>query len=290
MANRSKRRSLNVDGDFFVDATCIDCGTCRWMAPANFDERGGYSRVYQQPGGDDEVRSSLRAAVACPVGAIGVGDAHDLSMVARTFPVEIDADVFHCGYHHRASYGAASYLIVRPQGNVLIDSPRFARPLVERIAALGGVATMFLTHRDDVADHEKFAAHFGCERILHEHDRTAETANVERFIRGRAPTPLAEDLLVIPVPGHTRGSACLLYGDRFLFTGDHLAWSSTMEQLYAFRGACWYDWATQVASMEQLAEHKFEHVLPGHGAPCQFDKPTMRAQMARCVAWMQANP
>lgn len=29
---------------------------------------------------------------------------------------------------------------------------------------------MFLTHQDDVADHAKWAARFGCERIIHEDD------------------------------------------------------------------------------------------------------------------------
>jgi len=44
----------------------------------------------------------------------------------------IAGEVFHCGFHSAASFGAASYLIVRPQSNVLVDSPRFAGPLVRR--------------------------------------------------------------------------------------------------------------------------------------------------------------
>lgn len=67
---------------------------------------------------------------------------------------------------------------MRPEGNVLVDSPRFAAPLVRRIEAMGGVALMFLTHRDDVADHEKFHQHFGCQRIVHEADVTRPTAGV----------------------------------------------------------------------------------------------------------------
>ena len=31
------RRPENVPGDLFVDHTCIDCDTCRWMAPGVFD-------------------------------------------------------------------------------------------------------------------------------------------------------------------------------------------------------------------------------------------------------------
>ena len=56
---------------------------------------------------------------------------------------------------------------------------------------------------------------------------------------------------MIPVPGHTRGSVCFLWRDRFLFTGDHLAWSGRRGSLTAFRSACWYDWGEQTRSMER---------------------------------------
>ncbi len=53
----------------------------------------------------------------------------------------------------------SSYLIRHAAGNILVDSPRFAGPLVRRIEALGGIRAMFLTHRDDVADHQRFSDH-----------------------------------------------------------------------------------------------------------------------------------
>lgn len=31
-----RRRTQNVEGDIFVDNTCIDCDTCRWMVPVRF--------------------------------------------------------------------------------------------------------------------------------------------------------------------------------------------------------------------------------------------------------------
>lgn len=40
---------------------------------------------------------------------------------------------YHCGYHSEGSYGAASYLIRRQEGNVLVDSPRFDAKLLKRI-------------------------------------------------------------------------------------------------------------------------------------------------------------
>uniref|UniRef100_M4D4P8 Uncharacterized protein n=1 Tax=Brassica campestris TaxID=3711 RepID=M4D4P8_BRACM len=33
----SRRRTQNVEGDIYVDSTCIDCDTCRWMVPVRFN-------------------------------------------------------------------------------------------------------------------------------------------------------------------------------------------------------------------------------------------------------------
>jgi glyoxylase-like metal-dependent hydrolase (beta-lactamase superfamily II) len=147
---------------------------------------------------------------------------------------------------------------------VLVDSPRFAKLLVDSIAALGGVSTMVLTHRDDVADHQKFRDRFGCERVIHRADVDGETRGCERIIDGEGDVDLAADLRVIHVPGHTRGSIALLHGD-VLFTGDHL-WATDDEAgVAAGRDVCWYSWPEQLASIRKLAGYRFTHVLPGHG-------------------------
>jgi len=49
MADIAKRLSTNIAGNFFVDATCINCDTCRQLAPKSFVENGEYSSVYRQP-------------------------------------------------------------------------------------------------------------------------------------------------------------------------------------------------------------------------------------------------
>ncbi|MEO1181696.1 MAG: ferredoxin, partial [Cyanobacteria bacterium J06636_28] len=40
MAQLKARRTENVEGDIFVDTSCIDCDTCRWMAPEVFGRDG----------------------------------------------------------------------------------------------------------------------------------------------------------------------------------------------------------------------------------------------------------
>jgi glyoxylase-like metal-dependent hydrolase (beta-lactamase superfamily II)/ferredoxin len=287
MASSSKRLAINVAGDFFVDSTCIDCGTCRQIAPDSFAQGRDSSYVARQPNDEAGQHRARMALVACPVAAIGTQTRHAFTEARAAFPELIDDDVYYCGWAAESSYGARSYLIVRPSGNILVDSPRYAGPLVERIEALGGVRWMFLTHRDDVADHRRFHARFGCERILHRADVTAGTRDVEIKLAGVEPIAFDGEVLLIPVPGHTPGSTCLLYRQRFLFSGDHLWWDARRERIAASRSVCWYDWEAQTASVQQLATYRFEWLLPGHGMRGHLPQEPMGEQLARCVRRMR---
>src|SRR5258705_12573944 len=167
MANAALRLPENVPGDFFVDSTCIDCDACRQIAPGILADHGDTSIVQHQPANDEELKRSLMALVACPTGSIGATEHHDAHLGIDAFPELISGNIYFCGFTAESSFGAWSYLIVRPDaegGNVLIDSPRYATQLVKRIDALGGVRKMVLTHKDDVADHRRFAEKFKCER------------------------------------------------------------------------------------------------------------------------------
>jgi glyoxylase-like metal-dependent hydrolase (beta-lactamase superfamily II)/ferredoxin len=263
----------NAPGDLFVDDRCIACDTCRRMAPATFgggeDDRAFVAR---QPTGPDERRRALMALVSCPVAAIGSRTKAGTAEAARALPVEVAPGVHDCGYAAESSFGASSWLVLRPDGNVLVDSPRYAAPLVARIEALGGVRRMFLTHRDDVADHARWAERFRCERILHARDVGRGTRGVEVVLEGDDPVRLGPGLLAVPVPGHTHGSAALLVDETHLFTGDHL-WGDAAGRLGASRAVCWWDWSEQTRSMERLASLAFERVFPGHGRPWRAGSP-----------------
>ncbi|HEX8000944.1 MAG TPA: MBL fold metallo-hydrolase [Pyrinomonadaceae bacterium] len=292
MAKLAERLPENVAGDFFVDASCIDCDACRQIAPTVFRDHGDQSSVYHQPSTPGETRLALMSLVACPTASIGTTEKHDARTGIDAFPMQISENVFFCGFTSESSYGAWSYLIVRPAeegGNVLVDSPRFASQLVKRIEALGGVRLMFLTHRDDVADHARFAKKFGCTRIMHADDGAARHS-IEHVIEGESDVLLDHDLTVIPTPGHTRGHMLLLYRNKFLFTGDHLAWSPSKETLTAFRSVAWYSWPEQTRSMMKLRDYAFEWVLPGHGRIHQDAPDRMRAHLERCIQWMKATP
>lgn len=290
MAHLTQRRAENVAGDFYVDRSCIDCDTCRWMAPEIFYRQGGQSAVHHQPQTEAERLHAMQALLSCPTASIGtVEKPKDIKTAQESFPILVADNVFHCGYHAENSYAAASYFIQRSEGNILVDSPRFTPPLVKQIEAMGGVRYLYLTHRDDVADHQKFHDHFECDRILHHHEVDRDTQNVEIKLTGTEPIPLAPDLLIIPTPGHTKGHTVLLYQNRFLFTGDHLAWSVKQNQLVGFREVCWYSWDELKRSTQKLAQYDFEWILPGHGRRFHAALPTMKQEMQKCLTWMGLN-
>jgi glyoxylase-like metal-dependent hydrolase (beta-lactamase superfamily II)/ferredoxin len=282
MAQRAHAFAENAPGSFFIDASCIDCGTCYSLVPEVYRDARGHSLVDRQPTDAAGRRRASMAVLACPTASIGTDDKSEMAAATASFPCAIEGEVSFCGYTSEASFGAWSYFIERPAGNVLMDSPRATAPLLAALHARGGVATMVLSHRDDVADHAAIHRRFGCERVMHRADRIS---GLERYVDGKDPVRLADDLVFIPTPGHTQGSACLLYRDTFLFTGDHLYWNPEAGRLSASKTMNWHSWQEQLRSLEKLLDFEFRWVLPGHGATFATDSPRqMRAELERALA------
>jgi glyoxylase-like metal-dependent hydrolase (beta-lactamase superfamily II)/ferredoxin len=290
MANPHKRLGSNVPGNFYVDATCIDCDTCRQLAPTIFDEAGEYSTVVRQPCGAVEEVQAYQALLACPVGSIGTEQRDTIRWQAAkaSFPLPLASAVFYCGFNSEKSFGANSFFVRHPDGNWLIDSPRFVKPLVEALERMDGMAYIFLSHEDDVADADRYARHFGAKRIIHRADAQA-VPDAEWVLDGTEAIPLAPEFLAIPVPGHTPGSQALLYRDEFLFTGDHLWWEPNSRQLGAPRQLVWsHD--RLVESIATLLHYRFEWVLAGHGDRIHLSADEMREQVRQLVARRQRVP
>jgi glyoxylase-like metal-dependent hydrolase (beta-lactamase superfamily II)/ferredoxin len=281
MADRTRSLPENVEGSFFVDATCIDCDTCRQLAPTVFGETGEFSFVQRQPGDQAEELAALRALVACPTGSIGTADKGRVSEAVAEFPMPLADGVSYCGFNSPKSFGGNSYFLEHSEGNWLIDSPRYVEHLARRFEEKGGVRHIFLTHRDDVADAAKYAQRFGSTRIIHRLELAAQP-DAERVIDGFDPVEVAPGFLAIPTPGHTRGHCALLVGD-FLFSGDHVWWSRNRGRLNASRDVCWYSWTEQVESVALLDGYSFEWVLPGHGERIHFPREEMHRQVSRLI-------
>lgn len=71
MAELENKVSANVEGEYYVDDSCIACGVCVSEAPENFEMGDEYAYVYKQPENDTEREACESALEACPVDAIG---------------------------------------------------------------------------------------------------------------------------------------------------------------------------------------------------------------------------
>ncbi len=281
MADRRKRLAGNVAGPWFVDSSCIDCDACRQLAPKVFSDGPGHALVTRQPGapGAPDINDRLdafRAMIACPVGAIGREETGPLP--SGLFPMLLEDGVFYSGYNSEDSFGANSYFVERSEGNLLIDSPRWAELLVREIEKRGGISDILLTHQDDVADADRYQEHFGARVWIHEAERRA-APYATHLLEGEASKEIRPGLLAIPVPGHTRGSTMFLLEEKFLFSGDSLYWSRKRGGLAASKSYCWYSWDKQVESLIRLAAYRFEWVLAGHGERIRLSPNEARASL-----------
>ena len=68
----------------------------------------------------------------------GIREAED------SFPVPVrgTSSVYHCGFHDEKSFGCASYLVLRPEGNVMVDVPRFVPKLLKKIQVMAECCTL----------------------------------------------------------------------------------------------------------------------------------------------------
>ncbi len=280
MAKRAGAWDGNVAGEMFVDDSCIYCGACFHMAPHTFHDADKHSVVGAQPTNEADSRWAHLAAVSCPVSAIGSDNKSAFREAAAALPIAYHDNIFWCGYTSKKSFGGLSWLIQRDNGNVLMDGPRYAGPLMKRFDELGGIQHIIYSHKDDIGDAAKIADYYQCPRYVH----IAEEMDAEEQLALSEPYALDDDLLLIPTPGHTLGSLCVLHND-ILFTGDNLWWNPNFQSLSASQHYCWFDWPTQLQSLETLLNYDFRAVLPGHGQPFIADTPEqMRDELSRALA------
>ena len=158
-----------------------------WRRRSSASRERDLAYVHRQPQTEAEERRALMALVACPTASIGTS-APDGRLRGAPPP-------------SRNRIGGRR-LLLRLRRRSRPTAPRATwssgrratcswtrrgrrRRCCGASTALGGVRWMFLTHRDDVADHARFRAHFGCERVLHAADVTADTARRRAPHRGR---------------------------------------------------------------------------------------------------------
>ena len=288
MADRRNAVRENVEGSFFVDTTCIDCDTCRQLAPDTFGETGEFSFVKAQPGDPCRERAALHALVACPTGSIGTSGQERRCGRGTRFPAP--------ARRRRFLLRLQLAKILRRQF-LFRRAPR--RQLADRFTALCGTPGAPLCRKGRPSLHlpDPPRRCRRCRQVrrtlrLYAHHPSPTNLpsqpDAERVIDGFEPVELAPDFLAIPTPGHTRGHCALLHRE-FLFTGDHLWWSRNRGRLTASRDVCWYSWPEQVRSVARLKDYRFEWVLPGHGERAHFPADEMCRQLQRLMDTLAAQ-
>lgn len=288
-------------------------------------EPGAFTGVVRQPQSKEEFLAARTAAAACPFGALRLErpaqrlSPSELGSPWREWPRRLEDNVWVLGHTSADNFGALPYFIELPGGGVLVDVPKPSEELFRWLEEHGGVRWLLLTHRDHVHHHVEYAKRFpGCRRVigaadvnLREKPFAPVTSDVEIKL-GNEPVPMTlegtrlkeeelatAELVVLPQPGHTPGTLCLLYRGRFLFTGDHLSYSRAREHLLAHRLQCWEDWGRQSESVQRLVQWaeagwlRFTWILPGHGEWHRFENDggaaAAAAELRRGLEWMRSQ-
>lgn len=210
-------------------------------------------------------------------------------VVQRHFPIPLDPEslpnVYHLGYHQRES-SSMPYLIVRPEGNIMIDLPRFNGRLAAQIDALGGVAYMIITHMSAADQHDYWQAYFPtCKRVVHRFDRRRDLFDAEVVLNGRGPWTLSKDINIVHLPGQTLGSIGVIYtppeagAEPVLFSGKALGWSRDLGMLDGFSQFTEVSMKKQADAIRSLAGERFTWILPAHGSRYRFANPDNKADI-----------
>jgi glyoxylase-like metal-dependent hydrolase (beta-lactamase superfamily II) len=290
VARIQDRHPAGAPGPWFVDDRCIDCDAARNVAPGLIGRNpgDGVSYFVRQPETPEEVEAAWRAVQVCPTRSVGHVELRRPDHPA--FPQDLGDGVHRLGHNARSSFGAHSYLVVRDGANLMVDAPRWTREVVEPVTDLGGVDVVLLTHRDDVADADRYAEHFGAEVWIHADDAPA-APYATHLLEGDEPVEVTAGVVGFPVPGHTKGSVLWHVDGHLLFSGDSLAWDPRRERLTAFRRACWYSWDAQCDALGRFADSglPFDRLFCGHGWSHDAPAGVLHDHLVDLVARMPAQ-
>ncbi|MGW1621148.1 MBL fold metallo-hydrolase [Streptomyces sp. NPDC002172] len=274
-----------------VDGRCTNCDVARQLAPGLVGEVAGRSAVLRQPRDAAEAERLHAAAHACPTRSVRPPGGR-LDPARDPFPMPLDGvgsdtgSVLLCGHNSPHTAGANSYLLRRPHGtSMMIDTPRWSPALAARYEARGPVTDVLLTHRDHAAHGRRYADRFGARLWIHEGDLDA-APDADRVLRGTEPAEIADGVIALPFPGHTRGSVLYLADERYCFSGDSFYWSRTTADVEVVDSVTWYSVRELAASLTRAAAEglRFEWLLPGHGDRCHLPQEEMAARLRHLAA------
>ncbi|MEH1819384.1 MAG: MBL fold metallo-hydrolase [Nostoc sp.] len=167
---------------------------------------------------------------------------------------------------NRDTLGGTSYLIVRNEGNILIDCPALEQTNQDFLHTYGGVRWLFLTHRGAIGKTAEFQQTFGCEVLIQEQEAYLLPGLTVTTFRQEFTLDTATQ--VIWTPGHSPGSSCLYYSELggILFSGRHLVPNHQGEPV-PLRTAKTFHWPRQIQSLQLLLKsftpETLRYICPG---------------------------
>ncbi len=163
--------------------------------------------------------------------------------------------------------GGTAYLLLRPNGNILIDCPLWSESNRQFCLDKGGVKTLFLTNRDGISKKvRQIKQDLNCDLIIQEQEgyllpNLAPITFEQEYIIDR-------DCQLIWTCGYSPASSCLYTSihNGVLFSGRHLLPISP-SQITALKLKKTFHWHRQLRSLQRLNdrfdEHNLQYILPG---------------------------
>lgn len=263
-----------------IHQRCTGCDVARQVAPGlvGVGERGR-SMMLRQPTTEAEVQTMNAAAFACHVRAIQPSKGN-LDPTADPYPLPLAGDkVYLCGHNSPATASANSFLLRRPTGMMMIDTPAFNSAVAARYGTLGTITDVLLTHRDHAAHGQQYADYFGARLWIHEGDLDA-SPGADQVMRGAEPIAVADGVTAHPLRGHTEGNVIYIADDLYCFSGDSFYWSRTSDDIEVFETVTWLSIRELAASLQRTVPRlEFEWLLAGHGGRKRLPKQEMARRM-----------
>ncbi|TAE59364.1 MAG: MBL fold metallo-hydrolase [Nostocales cyanobacterium] len=174
---------------------------------------------------------------------------------------------------NRDTLGGTSYLIVKNDGNILIDCPAieqinqdFWQCLGEKEPTPGAVRWFFITHRGAIGKAAEVKAILDCEILIQAQEAyLLPGLNVTTFNQEYT---LDDTTQVIWTPGHSPGSSCLYYREfgGVLFSGRHLL-PNLQGEAVPLRTPKTFHWPRQLRSVQALRDRftpeTLKYICPG---------------------------
>ena len=163
--------------------------------------------------------------------------------------------------------GGTAYLLIHPQGNILVDCPTWDEATFEFCQQQGGVKYLFLTNRDGISKKvRQIHQDLNCELIIQEQEGyLLPNLDPITFVKEHQ---IYDDCQLIWTCGYTPASSCLYLSQHqgLLFSGRHILPISPTE-ITALKLKKTFHWLRQLKSVQLLIdrfnEDNLTYILPG---------------------------